>query len=242
MTRQMGQYGRWVWERRVLGQVASPGRGVRTWLGISGRRPVVLLSPHPVSECLQRLEKVTTSRGSMTWYLDPKTVGRPDPRFRGQVGQSQIRLVRFTAGGARSGPFAVLDAWPKPGADGGTTLSGWIGMPRAAQVIWSVCIGGGTGLVSLVLLVAGVAQLALGHLIGLAPAATFPLPVIAWAGVNVMNLQAIERDISKLLKQVNEVLDSTAAFPVHSLSRRSAATTHNIRTGVKFPLPMTWLF
>jgi hypothetical protein len=159
----------------------SPDSRVRTWLGIFRRRPVVLSSPHPVSECLQKLEKVTTFRGPTTRYLDSRTVGRPEPLFRGQVYPSQIKLARFTAEAGRDSFYAMLDVRPEPGADGGTVLSGRIGLPYGGHVVFAA-FAAVIGLVSLGLLVAGVAQLALGHLIGLASALAFPLPVIAWAG------------------------------------------------------------
>lgn len=72
---------------------------------------------------------------------------------------------------------------------------------------------GAACLVSLGLLVAGVAQLVLGYLIGLAPTLAFPLPIAAMAGFNVLGHRSLERDISELLHEVNEVLGSAAAFP-----------------------------
>src|SRR5258707_14528168 len=63
--------GPWSGGRWGLGEMASPDGQVRIWLGIFRRRLVVLSSPHPVSECLPRLAGVTTSRGPMTWVLEP---------------------------------------------------------------------------------------------------------------------------------------------------------------------------
>jgi hypothetical protein len=99
--------------------------------------------------------------GPMTWHLDPRNVGRPEPRFRGQVYQSQIKLAQFTAGSGRDSSSAQLDVRPEPAADGGTVLSGRIGLPDALLVVllmFTVAVG----LVSLGLLVAGVAQLVTG--------------------------------------------------------------------------------
>ena len=138
---------------------------MRIWLGIFRRRLVVVSSPHPVSECLQRLAEVTISRGPVAWYLDPRTVGRPEPRFRGQVYQSGIRLVRFTAGAGRDSFFAVLDVRPGPGTSGGTALSGWIGGGPGVALL--PVLTGASGPASLGLLVTGVVQLVLGHLVGL---------------------------------------------------------------------------
>lgn len=211
MARQIEQYGRWVPERKVLAQMASSDGRVRIWLGILRRRPLVLSSPYPASECLQRLTEVTTSRGPTSWYLDPRTVRRPEPRFRGEISPSRIMLFRFTAVAGRNSFFPVLDVRPGQGADGGTTLSGEIGMGPAGGFLpvltGAACLG------SLSMLVAGVVQLILGHLIGLAPALAFPLPVAAMAGFNVVGHRSLERDIPELLQEVNEVLGSTAAFP-----------------------------
>lgn len=203
---------------------SSDGR-VRIWLGILRRHPLVLSSPHPASECLQRLTEVTTSRGPTTWYLDPRTVGRTEPRFRGEVSPSRIMLFRFTAGAGRDSFFSVLDVRPGQGADGGTTLSGWIGIGPGGGALLPV-VTGAVGLVSLGLLVAGVGQLVLGHLIGLAPTLAFPLPIAAMAGFNVLGHRSLERDISELLQEVNEVLGSTAVFPGPSAA--PAADSSNV--------------
>ena len=77
---------------------------------------------------------------------------------------------------------------------------------------------GAAGLVRLGLLAAGVTQLVLGHLIGLAPALGFALPVAAMAGFNVMGHWSLERDISELLQEVNAVLGSAAPLDMaHAL-------------------------
>lgn len=155
--------------------MASPDNRVRIWLGILRRHPLALSSPHPASECLQLLTEVTTSRGPTAWYLDPRTVRRPEPRFRGEISPARVTLFRFTAGAGRNSFFPVLDVRPGQRADGGTTLSGEIGMGPARALL--PVLTGTACLVSLGLLAAGVAQLIAGHLIGLAPALAFPLPV-----------------------------------------------------------------
>jgi len=188
--------------------MASPDGRVRVCLGNFRRRQVMLWSPLPVSDCVQRLVAVTTSRGPATWYLDPRTVGRPEPRFRGQADQRWIRLARFQSGAWRNSFLAVLDARPEPGADGGTAFSGWAG--RSEYLEFLPVLTAGFGLASLGLLAAGIAQLAAGHLIGLVPAAAFWLPVAAVAGFNALGHRSLERDISALLQEVNEVLGPAA--------------------------------
>jgi hypothetical protein len=74
--------------------VTSSATRVRSWFAGFGSRPVVLSSPYPASECLQRLAMVTSHRGS-TWYLDPRNAVLRDPRFRGDAGPSWISLARF---------------------------------------------------------------------------------------------------------------------------------------------------
>ena len=191
--------------------MASPDGRVRVWLGKFRRRRVMLWSPLPVSGCVQRLAEVTTLRGPTTWYIDPRTAGRPEPRFRGQAGQSRIRLSRFSAGAGRNSFFAVLDVRPCPGADGGTALSGWVGGSEGTEFL--PVFTAAFGLTSLGLLAAGIAQLVSGHLIGLVPAAAFPLPAVAIAGFNALGHRSLERDISELLREVNDVLGSTAVPP-----------------------------
>ena len=190
----------------------SPDGHVLTWLGIFRRRPVVLLSPHPADECLQRLAKVTTSRGATSWYLDSRTVGRPDPRFRGVVGRSWIQVARFQAASGRGSYVPWLVAGPWVSDDGGTEFRGWIGPPPAVAgfLPW---FAGFACLASLGLLVAGVAPLVLGHVIGLVPTVLFPLPAIWLAGMNAAGRRSLEREAPKLIEELNGVLGSTAAFP-----------------------------
>jgi hypothetical protein len=156
----------------MLAQMAGAGSRARSWLAGFGRRPLALSSPYPVAECLQRLAAVTTSRGRTTWYLDPKTAMRPDPLFKGELYRSRTRLIRFADTNQKSPVW--LEVRLDPRADGGTTLSGWIGRPAgafAATLFTTLAC-----LVGLGLLVAGIIQLARGRIIGLAPALAFPLP------------------------------------------------------------------
>lgn len=185
------------------GRVRSRREGFR-------RRPAALSSPYPVSECLHRLAAVTMSRGPTTWYLSARSAGLPDPRFRGEVHQSRIILSRFNTG--RGSYFAVLDARLGPKADGGTRLTGQIGLAPGTAKLLPV-LTGAFALASLGLLATGVVQLALGHIAGLAPTAEFPLPVAVAAGFHVLGRRSLERDISRLLAQVGEVLGSTAVSP-----------------------------
>lgn len=99
-----------------------------------------------------------------------------------------------------------------PEAGEGTTLTGRIGLHRDVQELLPV-FGGIACLLSLGILAAGVVQLASGRLSGLLPALLFWVPAAAVAGFNAVRLRSLERDIPKLLEEVNGVLDSTATFP-----------------------------
>jgi hypothetical protein len=191
----------------MLAEMAGAGRRARDWLAGFGRRPVALSSPYPVAECLERLAAVTTSRGWTGWYIDPRTVGRPEPLFKGELYRSRTRLTRFAATRQRDPVF--LEVRLDPGADGGTALTGSIGAPAGAfQATLFTVVG---CLVSLGLLATGVVQLTLGHLIGLAPALTFALPAAAITGLLRYNRPALESEVAALVDQVNEVLGATGA-------------------------------
>jgi hypothetical protein len=187
----------------MLTQTADSGRRARDWLASFGRRPLALSSPYPVAECLERLAPVTTPRGRTRWFIDPRTVGRPDPLFTGELYRSRTRLTRFAAAGGRNAPV-YLEVSLEPTADGGTALRGWIGRPAGAFQATLFTVAG--CLTSLGVLAAGVVQLALGHLIGLLPALLFPLPAIVFIGIFVLNRPALEVEIAALVDQVHEVL------------------------------------
>jgi hypothetical protein len=191
----------------MLAQMADAGSRTRIWLGSFGRRPLVLSSPYPVAECVQRLAAVTTSRGRTTWYLDPRTALRPDPLFKGELYPSRTRLARFVGAGSRNTFVAMLEVRLDPRADGGTVLSGWIGRPAGA--FQATLFTGMGGLVSLGLLAAGIVQLVLGHIIGLLPTLAFPLPAAFFAGFFAIGHRSLESDIAELVQEVNEVLGST---------------------------------
>jgi hypothetical protein len=191
----------------MLARITGAGNRARMWLGSFGRRPVTLSSPYPVAECLQRLAAVTTSRGRTMWHLDPRTAQRPDPFFKGELYPSRTRLARFAVTGGQNSFVAMLEVRLDPAADGGTALSGWVGRPAGAfQATFLTVVG---GLVGIGLLAVGVVQLALGHIIGLVPTLTSPLPEAAFIGVFAIGHRSLESDIAELIQEVNEVLGST---------------------------------
>jgi hypothetical protein len=91
-------------------------------------------------------------------------------------------------------------------------LTGLVGPDPALPA--SLAMGTGlTCLAGLGILTAGIAQLVSGHVIGLAPALLCWLPATAMTGFSVAGRRQLERDLSKLIEEVNGVLGSTAAFP-----------------------------
>lgn len=177
-------------------------------------RPIVVTSPHPPEECLRRLAKVTTDRKS-GWYLDWRTATLPDPLFHGEVGPRGIRVGLFAEVGRSGGVRAWFDAQAVPAPGGGTTLTGTVGSTSAQQratgnlmvvAIWSA--------VPVIAFVVGVAIAASGHFnfwVGMA----IVVPVIAVFALIVSGaydigprLEAAEGPIPRLLRKINDVLDS----------------------------------
>jgi hypothetical protein len=114
-----------------------------------------------------------------------------------------------TASGRNS--FAPwLDARLEPDGDGRTTLRGQIGL-HPQMLPLSALIAGAGGLICMVMVVTGIAMLARGHLSGL-PFVLLPFALAAFiAGFNFAGLRSLERDIPKLIREINAVLDSTSA-------------------------------
>jgi hypothetical protein len=197
-------------------RIPGPAAWVLGWFASFRSRPVVLSSPHPPSECLRRLATVTSQRG-YAWYFNSKNIGRPDPQLRGDVDPSRILVARFQNSLAQNSFVPWLDIRPEPSAEGGTILTGRIGLHPAAKVLLPVLAAGG-GLVPLSGLVAGVAQLVSGRLIGALPFVLIPLALGAGTlGFNVAGLRSLEREIPKLIQDMNGILGSGHDGTVHSV-------------------------
>lgn len=182
----------------------------RRWLARFGSRPLSLSSPWPVEECLRRLSTVSERRGAASWYLSSRTVGCPEPRLRGEVGPSRILVAEWKAASGRNSFVPWLDARLEPDGEGGTTLRGQIGLRPEVVTVLALIAGVG-GLIGIAMVVGGIAVLAHGHLSGL-PLALWPFAMAAFiAGVNFAGLRSLERDIPKLIREINAVLDSTNA-------------------------------
>jgi hypothetical protein len=192
---------------RLLSSLAE----LRDWRVRFRPRPVVLSAPHPVGECLRRLALATAPHGTSTWYLDPMTLSGPHLRLRGDAQPSRIRVTRWRNTGGRIYLTAWLDAQLEPAGEEGTALRGTIGPPREAR---AACLAGLVlaSLMGLAFTGVGVAGLAIGQLSGLVIVAVGPLCVAAVVQSFIRRLAHLEFDIEGLIRQVNEVLDSTAVF------------------------------
>lgn len=193
-----------------MGILSSPA-DEWNWLAGFQSRPVMLSSPHPASECLQRLAAVTTQRRSASWYIDHRSARRPQPRLWGNVGPSWISVARFEDAAGRNRFAPCLDAHAEPLARGGTMFTGRIGLQPAVRVVISVLAAVG-GVMAVAGVTGGVVLLVHGHLSGLA-AMLIPLVVIAvFAVLNTAGLRSLERGTPKLVEELNGILDSTATF------------------------------
>jgi hypothetical protein len=190
-----------------------PGSAAGTWGRLTGAgfHLVVLSSVYPPGECLRRLGMVTTTRGMTSWYLDPRTAGRPEPRFRGDIGPSRIFVARFADAAGRNSFAPWLDARLEPAAGGGTTLAGTIGLHPAVRAFIPV-FAGVAGLIAVAVLAEGVHLLIGDHLSGLVPAVLAPLALAALiAGLRAASLRLPERQAGELLQEMNEILGPAAA-------------------------------
>lgn len=182
----------------------------RRWLARFRARPVSLSAPYPVAECLRRLSAVSAQRGAASWYLSPRTVGRPEPRLRGDVGASRIFVAEWRAASGRNSFVPWLDARLEPDGEGRTTLGGQVGLRPGVVTVLALVAGVG-GLICMAMVVSGIIVLAHGHLSGL-PLALWPFVMAAFiAGMNFLGLRSLGRDIPKLIREINAVLDSADA-------------------------------
>jgi hypothetical protein len=189
------------------------GSAAGRWGRVAGVRSqlVVLSSPYPPGECVRRLGTVTTKRGGTSWYLDPRTVGRPEPRLRGDAGPSRILVARFADAAGRNSFAPWLDARLEPAAGGGTTLTGTIGLHPAVRVFMPV-FAGVAGLIAVAAVAGGIRLLVLGYLSGLVPAVLVPLAMAAViAALRASSLQLPQRYAGELLRDVDEILGPGAA-------------------------------
>lgn len=176
--------------------------------------PVTMSSPHPQEECIRRLAKVTSVRGSGLWYLDPKTAVLPDPLLRGYVWKSSIQIEDFTPPSPMYGghPFR-LEAELTPTPNGGTTLKGQVRPTDSAEA--SGCtetVVMPFGL--LVFFITGLVQLSRGHI---APAMLLLLATVAVGALLGYRIKSGGKPRNearaRLLQKVAGLLDATIESP-----------------------------
>jgi hypothetical protein len=88
--------------------VTTSGKDLFGWLS---RDEVGFQLPHPPGKCMRRLAKVTTAKG-FTWYLDSRTAMESDPRFRGVLFGTSVRIAGvvspIAAGHVSQLPLVIL--------------------------------------------------------------------------------------------------------------------------------------
>lgn len=181
---------------------------IRASLAGFGAQPVAISSPHPPAECLRRIANLTSRRGH-TWYLDSHTAGLPDPRFRGAVGPSWFSVARFSETLGRNSFVPWVAVQVQPNEEGGSALTGTVGLVRAVRVVMLVIAASG-GLILLASLTTGMALLASGHLGKSIPFVLIPLAIGCLAVlVMIRGLRSLARDTSKVVHDVSDALDAT---------------------------------
>ncbi len=202
-----------------------PGSAAGTWGRLTGvgLQLVVLSAVYPPGECLRRLGMVNTTRGMTSWYLDPQTAGRPEPRFRGDIGPSRIFVARF-ADTARGNSFVPwLDARLEPAAGGGPCWPGRSGCTRPCAFI--PVFASVAGLIAVAVLAEGVHLLVSGHLSGLVPAVLAPLALAALiAGLRAASLRLPERQVGELLREM--AVGGASGSMLSARKRAARSSTH----------------
>jgi hypothetical protein len=97
-------------------------------------------------------------------------------------------------------------------ADGGTTVTGAVGIPAEVREV-VVLIAGAWGVILLAMLAGGAALLASGRIGGLAAVLGSLALVAVMAVFRAAGLRSLQRNLPRLVAEMNETLGSTAVFP-----------------------------
>jgi hypothetical protein len=190
-----------------------PVRSVLGWLAGLRPRLVVLSSPHPPAECVGRLALVTAQRGLGAWYRDPQNFRRGDPQLLGLVGPGDISVGRYPEAAGRNSFAPWLEARLKANGDGGTTLTGSIGL-RGGVGIVLVVMAVGAAVIAVAAEAGGIGMLATGQIMGLLPVVLSPL---AWTalvtGVAFIGWRSLHHDSPKLVNELCGILGASVSLP-----------------------------
>ncbi len=181
--------------------------------------PVVMSSPHPQQECMRRLVAVTSMRGD-SWYLDPKTVGRPEPLLHGYTGKWSVQVADWEEKRSRYGRPSRLEAELASAPDGGTTLKGQVGPGYEAKArgFLTAVFAAAVPLILLGVFIAGLGLLSSGHVASALPVLLIPAALggIFWHVVKANRRtpgEAGDDSSARLLKKVAGLLDATIDVP-----------------------------
>jgi hypothetical protein len=199
-------------DRGGFGMQTGSAAPVGGWFSGFRSRPVVLLSPHPVSECLRRLTVATTERELSRWHLYPDNARLGAPRFRGSVSPSRILVARCEDAVGRASFAPWLEGRLDASASGGTMITGSIGLHPTKRAAIPV-VAAVAGLIGLGALAAAFGFPS-GHISRSLPAVLMPFAMIAlMVAVNIKGLRTLEQNIPKLVQEMNATLGSSAVSP-----------------------------
>lgn len=172
---------------------------------------------------MRRLAAVTSQRGAVLWYLDPKTAPRPDPLLLGYVGKWSIQVYDWAESQSRYGYPSRLEAELHRAPDGGTKLTGQVAPGGRAQVAGctAVLYAVVTPLVLLGVFIAGLVLLSRGYFASAMPPLLIPVAggAIFWylAKRHRQTWRPARDDSSaRLLGKVAGLLDATIDSPARA--------------------------
>lgn len=189
----------------------ADGAGIERWFAGLRSRTVVLSTACSPGECTVRLASVTAQRGLGAWYRDPQNYHRGDPRLLGRVGPCEISVGRYPEATRRNSFAPWIVARPTATSEGGTTLTGSIGLGSGVGALM-VATAALWAMMALAVVAEGIAMLANGRLTGLLLITLVPL---AWtaplAAITYFGSRSLGHDIPKLVNEVCVILGASAS-------------------------------
>jgi hypothetical protein len=173
------------------------------------RRQAVIRSPFPRDETASRLAAVTSRRGHR-WFLDPGAAGTSAPLLRGSVTPALVHVARFPETLRRNSFVAWFDGRLQPTADGGTDISGVVGISRPVLRV-SVLLIAANLLVLVPLLVTGLVLLVGRGETGAIALVLVPLAIVTFESLLVRaGLRFLRADEQRLRRLLEEILSRPA--------------------------------